>query len=89
MDAPPNSTTYVVEFVRWTETAFSSTDSEKSMDGLIQSFLKRAEDVALDVLARGQDHRLLPRLQVGRTDLRIEVDIGLILVEDLVLGGGA
>ena len=50
--------------------------------------VERTEDVALDVLPRGQHERLVSRFQVRRTYLRIEMNVCLVLVEHLVLGRG-
>ena len=48
--------------------------------------IEGSEDVAFDVLAGRQDHRLLPGFQVSRPDLRIDMDIGLVLIEDFLFG---
>ena len=48
--------------------------------------IERAEEVALDVLTWGEHDTLLPGLHVSGPDLRVEVNVGLVLVEDLVAG---
>ena len=48
--------------------------------------VESTEYVALHVLSRSQHHRLMPPFQIGRTDLRIEMNVGLVLIEHLVFG---
>ena len=50
------------------------------------SRIQRAEDIAFDVLSGGEHNGLLPTLEIGRSNLRIEVKVGFVLVEHLIFG---
>ena len=49
--------------------------------------IERTEDVALEGLARSEHHRLVGPLDVGGANLRVEVQVGFILIEDLLARG--
>ncbi len=46
-------------------------------------------DVPLHVLAWGEDDELLPAAHVGRPNARVEIDVGLVDIEEFALGTGA
>jgi len=44
-----------------------------------------AKDIAFDVFPRRQYHRLLARLEIGLADFWVQVKVGLILIEHLIV----
>lgn len=56
-----------------------------AMDDSSRVRVQGTKDVALDVLSRRQHHQLPAGFELGRSDLRIEMDIHFVLIEDLVL----
>ncbi len=59
------------------------------VDDLAAPGVQRAGHVPLHVLARGENDELLAPAYVREADPRVEVDVGLVHVDDLVLGVGA
>ena len=58
------------------------------MDDLARPSVERASEIPLHVLARGQDDELLAAARVRGSDARVQIDVGFVGVEDLVLGVG-